>query len=357
LGENPPGFDSSAILPGQGRYVNPQLITKEGTTMHPGHVSDVLTQLAVDWLGTRDTNKPFLLCVHHKAAHMPWEPAARHWELFAEKTFPEPPTLFDPRTSRADCLGSSILTIENLGRWQKKWPIPETGDRTERVRSTYQTYMRYYAATAAGIDESVGKLLDFLDAHGLSENTMVIYSSDQGFFLGEHGWFDKRWMLEESQRLPLVVRYPRLTKPQQVSRALVLNLDVAPTLLELASIPIPADMQGLSLVPLFSGKTPRDWRRAVYYRYYDRQYGIPPHLGIRTERYKLIHYKGPAAIDNGTDLPPITKAREVDEWELFDLQKDPDETQNLFSLPKSQRLVRRLNAELQKIQHAIGERE
>lgn len=357
LGQKPPGFDDYQILPGQGRYLNPELVSKAGKKTHPGHVSDVITDVGLDWLARRDPGRPFLLCVHHKATHMPWQPAPRHEQLFAETRFPEPPTLLDDFAGRADCAKLSILKVDNLLRWQKGWPAPPTGDSAQRTRALYQEYLRHYLRTAAGMDENIGRLLDYLDRQRLAENTIVIYSSDQGFFLGEHGWFDKRWMLEESLRMPLVVRYPKMVRPPAESSALVLNVDFAPTLLDLAGLSVPGDMQGRSLRPILAGRAAEDWRKAIYYRYYAQEYGIPPQFGLRTDRYKLIHYAGPVGLDDGTTLAKPKQWREVDQWELFDLQKDPQEQTNLYNRPESAKLVADLKAQLTRLRRQLGDLE
>ena len=345
IGEDPPGFDYSDILPGQGRYHDPELISSvDGKRVIEGHVSDVITDLALDWLKDRDTDRPFLLCLNDKSTHMPWKPAKRFENALADVTIPEPDSLFDDFAGRSPAVRRSDVTIDGLTWWQKDtWGSPpEDLDAKAQRRWIYQRYMKHYLRTAMGIDESVGRVLDFLDEAGLARNTVVIYASDQGFFLGEHGWFDKRWMFEESLRLPLLVRYPERIQPGQVSDQMVMNIDVAPTLLSLAGVPVPGDMQGRDLGPLFSGEAPNDWRTAIYYRHYTGEYGIAPHYGIRTERYKLIHYHGTAK--------PFRKPKgawvEVDDWELFDLATDPRELTNLYKSAEHQETIRSLKGQL-----------
>lgn len=359
LGVNPPGFDYYDILPGQGRYQNPVLVSKSGKQVRQGHVSDVITDLALTWLKQRDPQRPFLLCLHHKATHMDWQPASRHQKLFEDQTIPEPPTLFDDHRERANCVTNSILTIGNLNRWQERlWGAPPPNlSPAETTRWLYQQYLKDYLRTATGMDENIGRVLDYLDQNRLVNDTIVIYSSDQGFFLGEHGWFDKRWMLEESLRMPLIIRYPPLIQPGTSSSAMVLNIDFAPTLLDLAGVPVPQDMQGRSICALFNGGKPADWRTSMYYRYYAREYAIPPQYGVRTERYKLIHYLGPVAVDDGTTLGKPKAWRDVDEWELFDLQTDPDERVNLHGKPGSQPLVTQLKTELNRLRKELREPE
>lgn len=357
LGDNPPGFDYFDILPGQGRYRDPVLVSKEGKQGRRGHVSDVIADLALAWLDRRDPQRPFLLCLHDKATHMPWESAERFGSRFAGHAFPEPPTLLDDYAGRADVLRWSICRVSQLTRWQKAlWGEPPGGSTPEQeTRWLYQQYMRHYLRTAAGLDENIGRVLDYLDRHGLSGETVVVYASDQGFLLGEHGLFDKRWMFEECLRLPLVVRYPPLAKAGTASDALVLNIDFAPTLLDLAGLPVPADMQGRSLRPLLAGAVPADWRRSIYYRYYAKEYGIPPQYGVRTERHKLIHYLGPVGTDFGPAGVKPGRWLDADQWELFDLQQDPQEVTNLYGRPEPRETAAALKAELYRLRGELGD--
>lgn len=334
-GVNPPGFDYYDIFPGQGQHINPQFVSKQGKRTLQGHSSDLIAKLGLDWLAQRDKTRPFLLCLHDKATHMPWLPAPRFESMFADAAIPEPATLFDDYAGRPTELKWSICRVDGLNRWQSRvWGDAPAGlSAGEQCRWQYQQYMKNYLRCAAGLDENIGRVLDYLDREQLAENTLVVYSSDQGFFLGEHGWFDKRWMLEESLRMPLVIRYPKLVKPASASDALTLNVDFAPTLVDLAGFSVPGDMQGRSLRPLLAGKRPADWRKSIYYRYYPSEYGIPPQLGVRTERYKLIHYSGPTGAQFGsTGVQPL-RTQTVDQWELFDLAADPDERVNLYQRP------------------------
>ncbi|MDO8541948.1 MAG: sulfatase [Opitutaceae bacterium] len=358
MGENPPGFDDLAILKGQGRYRDPQLHSKGGMKGYPGHVSDVITDLSLAWLEKRDPNRPFLLCIHHKATHMPWTPADRSAKNFLGVTLPEPPTLLE--TSKAAARSFTRTTIDKLLRWNRElaWPEPAPGlDDAARTRSIYQQYLRSYLATAQGMDENIGRVLDYLDREGLAENTIVVYASDQGFLLGEHGWFDKRWMLEESLRLPFIVRYPKLVRPGSSSSAMALNIDFAPTLLDLAGAPPLAGAQGRSLRPILAGATPAGWRKEMYYRYYPEELGIPPQLGLRTDRYKLIHYDGLVSNDDGTTTQSTKGMRPIDEWELFDLKTDPGEHVNLYHAPAAQTLVTELKSRLARLRAELGDPE
>jgi arylsulfatase A-like enzyme len=382
LGENPPGLDYYDILPGQGRYHDPVFISAQGRHTEHGHVSDVVANLALAWLERRDAGRPFAICINDKATHMPWQPAKRFESLFANETLPEPVTLHDDRAGRAPVAALSWLRVEELGRWQKDWGKPREADipvcLSEQANSSgtrqtgmsasqaqltlkqrrswfYQQYMKHYLRCAAGIDENVGRVLDWLDRNRLAEDTIVIYSSDQGFFLGEHGWFDKRWMMEESLRMPLLVRYPRLIKPGSSCDAMVLNVDFAPTLLDLAGMAAPADMQGRSLRPLLAGKRPADWRRSIYYRYCPSEYGIAPQSGVRTERHKLVHYAGAINTDDGSGAGKPAVSRQVNEWELFDLQRDPDERTSLYNKPEAQSVVAELKKELERLKKELGD--
>jgi arylsulfatase A-like enzyme len=358
LGTHPPGFDYHDILPGQGRYHDPQFLSGDSRRVEQGHVSDVVVRLALAWLERRDPVRPFLICINDKATHMPWQPAARFAPLLENATLPEPPTLHDTaRAGRTAATALSWLRVEELLRWQKaEWGEPPAGlsDR-ERRSWLYQQYLKRYLRCVAGLDENIGRVLDWLDRQGLAQDTIVIYASDQGFFLGEHGWFDKRWMMEEALRLPLIVRYPRLIPPGTVSDALVLNLDLAPTLLALAGLAAPADFQGRSLRPLFAGARPPDWRTAIYYRYYPSEYGVPPQYGVRTARHKLVHYLGPVRLDDGSPVGQPQPTRQVDEWELFDLQADPAETTNLYPTPQGRKLLPVLQAELARLRRELRE--
>ena len=353
IGEDPPGFDTFAILPGQGRYRNPELIWKTGQRTHEGHVSDVIVDLAIEWLGERDEDRPFLLCVQDKATHMPWQPAERHEDLFEDRDLPEPDSLFFDLEHPERPASSCHVSIDTLPHWMAgQWgEPPEELSPRERRRWLYQVYVKDYLRTAAGIDDGVGRMLDHLDARGLRESTVVVYSSDQGFFLGEKNLFDKRWMYEPCLRMPLIVRYPSLVEAGSVNADLVVNTDFAPTLLELAGLGVPDDMQGRSLVPLLTGRTPDDWREAAYYRLYVNEYNIPPHHGIRTKRHKLIHFQG-----SGKPLPGRDDALvDVDRWELFDLLEDPDELYDLAGRPEHRDLERRLREQLADLRARLGD--
>jgi arylsulfatase A-like enzyme len=372
LVSQPTGFDHWEVLPGQGAYYNPVMLsapkTPEGPptkrTM-PGYVTDIVTDLAIDWLDTqRDGSKPFMLMLQHKAPHREWEPGPEELGLFRGTTFPEPETLFDDYAGRAGGAAEQEMTIarhmlpkdlalttpknmtpEQKARWEAAYAAENeafreanlTGDA--RTRWHYQRYIANYLRCVAGVDRTIGRVLDYLDKTGLARNTIVVYSSDQGFFLGEHGWYDKRWMYEESLRMPLVVRWPGTAVPGTVDDHLVQNLDFAPTFLAAAGAAPASDMQGRSLVPLLRGDSPADWRQSVYYHYYEfpEPHRVPSHYGVRTQRYKLIWYD------------------DRREWELFDLAKDPRERRSIHADPAARDVFADLRTELARVRTEAGD--
>jgi arylsulfatase A-like enzyme len=343
------GFDYWEVLPGQGRYNNPVFISEQGRTNYVGHSTDIITDRALNWLKTgRDESKPFMLMVHFKAPHRTWVPAERFRKAFADRTFPEPESLFDDYAGRGTAAHKQDMSIRRTMRMNQD----VKADRSPRkehleqhqlegdalVRWKYQAYMQDYLACIAGVDENVGRLLAYLKASGLAANTVVMYSADQGFYLGEHGWFDKRFMYEESFRTPLLARWPGVIKPGVRNDDLVQNIDFAETFLDFAGAPIPGDMQGQSLVPLLCGKTPKDWRKSLYYHYYEYPgvHAVRRHEGVFDKRYKLIRFYG-------KDVP------DGEEWELYDLKNDPNEMQSLYDNPEYAARVAELKGELQRL--------
>ncbi len=352
----PTGFDYWEVLPGQGDYYNPRFRTHGDTVRYTGYVTDIITDRALDWLqNARDPDKPFMLMYQHKAPHRRWQPGPEHLTLYDDATIPEPPTLFDDYEGRTSAAKTQEMTIaqhmydedlklvapaqlneEQLERWNAAYgPKNEAFENAglsgdDLVRWKYQRYIKDYLRTIASVDDNLGRVLDYLDEAGLAENTVVIYSSDQGFYLGDHGWYDKRWMYEESLRMPFIVRWPGVVQPGSENSDLVQNLDFAETFLEMAGVDVPADMQGTSLVPLLEGRTPADWRDAIYYHYweYPAWHMVRRHFGVRTQRYKLIYYY------------------EIDEWELFDLENDPDELSSVYADPEYAEIVADLKARL-----------
>jgi len=370
LGSNPTGFSHWEILPGQGNYYNPEFINEKGKHVENGYVTEIITDKSIEWINSvKATGKPFMLMMHHKAPHREWQPGPNELTLYKDATFPEPSTLFDdysdrgtaeksqdmtisktmrliedlklyPPDTKTKNVGLNRMTPEQMAEWDKVYdPIIKhfyesnlTGD--ELIRFKYQRYMQDYLACIAAVDKSVGQVLDFLKENGLDKNTVVIYTSDQGFYLGEHGWFDKRWMFEESYRTPLLIQWPGVIKPGSVNKDIVSNLDFAETILDMAGVKIPSDMQGLSMVPVLKGNTPANWRKEHYYHYYEYPavHSVKRHYGISTERYKLIHFY-----------------YDIDEWELFDLKTDPQEMKNVYNDPAYTKVKIDLHNRLKKL--------
>jgi arylsulfatase A-like enzyme len=359
LETDPTGFDYWDILIGQGTYYNPRFKSVQGIRRLEGYVTDLITDLALDWLKKgRDSSKPFLLMYQHKAPHREWEPSPKHFDLYEDTAIPEPATLFDDYSGRGTAARQQKMRIaEDLTERDLKLKPPPNltpeqkaaweaayGPRNEAflraglqgkdlVRWKYQRYAKDYLRCVASVDENIGRVLEYLDESGLASRTIVVYSSDNGWYLGEHGWFDKRFMYEESLRVPLLVRWPGVARPGSENRDMVSNLDFAPTFLEAAGVPVPPDMQGRSLVPLLRGETPSDWRRSFYYHYYEfpGPHSVARHYGVRTERHKLIHFY------------------QLGEWELYDLEKDPDELRNVYADPGHAGTVAELKKELDRL--------
>lgn len=346
LKSDPAGCDYWNILPGQGAYHNPPMIEMGVRKPHEGYVTDVITDESMRWLTGRGRDKPFLLMCQHKAPHRNWQPDEKHAKLYEDIDVPEPPTFDDDYATRCEAAGHQAMTVEHhLNDNDLKGPPPAGLTGAALKKWKYQRYIKDYLRCIAAIDDNVGRLLGFLDESGLAQNTIVIYTSDQGFFLGDHGWYDKRFMYEESLRMPLLVRWPEQIKPGSVCEDIALNIDFAPTLLDVGGARPAPEMQGVSLQPLWQGRTPADWRTSMYYRYYE--YGdegkggwhrVRPHYGVRTRRHKLIHFQ------NG-----------IDAWELYDLEKDPHEVRNIYDDPANADLVRELKAELARLQKRYGD--
>jgi arylsulfatase A-like enzyme len=334
LGSEPVGFDHWIILPGQGAYVNPLFLVPGGTRKIEGYASDVITDLGIKFLDDRPRDKPFLLFLHHKAPHRNWVPDERNRAKFADKDFPEPPTLRDDYAGRPAALPENKQTVtRDLNKTDLKGDPPPGLSGDELLKWKYRRYMQDYLACVAGVDDNVGRFLDHLEKAGLAQNTVVLYTSDNGFFLGDMGMYDKRFMYEPSLRIPLLVRWPGVVQAGSTTDRFALNIDFAPTFLDIAGQPIPADMQGRSLVPLFKGEAPADWRQSMYYRYYHDpgHHNTRAHYGVRTRTHKLIHYW------------------KKDAWEMFDLVADPNEQKNLAGDPAHKDLFVRLKAELYRL--------
>ncbi|HVU86783.1 MAG TPA: sulfatase, partial [Pirellulales bacterium] len=361
---DPTGFDHWEILPGQGVYYHPQMIRNGEKVRHRGYTTDIITDLSLDWLAKRDASKPFLLMCQHKAPHREWEPNLKYLGHDNDRQYAEPETLFDDYSGRGLAERDQDMTIaktmnardlkltppqqltpEELQQWNAYYEPRNAAFRkadpqgADLVRWKYNRYMHDYLACILSVDESVGRILKYLDDAGLADNTLVIYAADQGFYLGEHGWFDKRWIFEESLRTPMLVRWPGVAKPGTVCRDIVSNLDFAETFLDAAGLPIPDDMQGRSLRPVLAGQTPDDWRKSFYYHYYEypTPHHVRPHYGVVTDQYKLVHFYSPDA----------------DYWELFDRQTDPHELRSVYGDAKYKTAQQELAAELARLRKEL----
>lgn len=368
LGSDPAGFDRWEILPGQGDYFDPILYTATGETKYANrYVTDVITDLAIDFIRTRPAGRPFFLMVHHKAPHRPWIPDEAHRKMFEDRPIPESPTLWDDYATRTDAIRENEQRVAadltrndlklapppglagvDLSRWLHTKPdevaltrdgrtVTLKGDDLTRWKS--QRYLQDYLATIQAVDDSVGRLLDRLDQAGLAKETIVVYTSDQGFFLGDHGMYDKRFMYEESLRMPFLVRWPAAIAPGSQSEAMVLNVDFAETFLDAGGLPAPDDMQGRSFLPVLRGRTPADWRTSMYYRYYHDpgHHNTRAHYGVRTMTHKLIYFW------------------KKDQWELYDLEADPRELENIYGRPGTETITAALESELFRLKTSLGD--
>jgi arylsulfatase A-like enzyme len=354
----PTGFDDWAVLPGQGKYHNPEFIFPgpDGGTWRtvPGYVTDLITDLCLDWLDRRDRDRPFCLLYHHKAPHRPWYPDEKHAAMFLNEDVPEPDTLLDDYANRASAAAAARMRVGvHIRERDVKAEVPGGMSEDDIRRWGYQRYIKDYLRVIASVDDNVGRVLDRLDAEGIADDTMVIYTSDQGFFLGDHGWYDKRFMYEESLRMPFVVRYPREIEPGTINEDIVLNVDFAPLFLDLAGAPIPEEFQGRSVRTVLRGDTPDDWRTGMYYRYWmhgDNPHNVYAHYGIRTKRYKLIYY-----YSDPLGQPGAGDETHEPEWELFDLEKDPHELNSVVDDPACAKVVADLKRELHRLQAEVGD--
>lgn len=377
----PSGFDYWKIVPGQGSYYNPDFILQSNDTVRQqGYLTNIITDEAIEWMEhKRDTSKPFCLLIHHKAIHRNWLADTCHLSLYENKAFPVPDNFYDAYEGREAAASQEMSIIKDMdliydlkmlapgkdshlrtayenmlarmnekqrAAWEEFYgPIIKefytkqpTGK--ELAEWKFQRYMRDYMKTVKSLDDNVGRVLDYLEEKDLLDNTLIVYTSDQGFYMGEHGWFDKRFMYEESMRTPLVMRLPKGFDRRGDITELVQNIDYAPTFLDLAGADIPEDIQGVSLLPLLEGKKPVDWRKALYYHFYEfpGEHNVKRHYGIRTERYKLIHFYD-----------------DIDSWELYDLQEDSAEMHNLYGVPRHASTVEALKKELLYLQEQYGD--
>ena len=341
LFSDPTGFDYWNVLPGQGLYHDPVMIENGRTNNLKGYTSDLIGDFSLNWLKKRDAGKPFCLMMQPKAPHREWSPPAKYTNLFANTNLPLPATFNDDYAGRSRAASEATMRMRDLKRTDLKAPVPEGLTPQQEKEWRYQHYIKDYLRVVQSMDDNVGRVLDYLESSGLRSNTVVIYTSDQGFFLGDHGWFDKRFMYEESLRMPLLISWPGRIQPGSRNDAMVLNVDFAPTLLELAGLPALAGMQGRSFAPMQRGEGPKDWRTSMYYRYYHypAHHRVQPHYGVRTERHKLIHFDRLGA------------------WELFDLAKDPNELKNVYDDPAYAGIVAALKEELARLRKDLDDRD
>ena len=426
MGCDPKGFDYYHVYNDQGQYWNPQYRgtdTNNEFVVEEGYSTDLTTDHALDFIEHRDPSKPFCLLLHHKAPHRNWQANLKYLGMYDDVEFPMPENFYDDYATRGSAARTQKMSVTRDMRWEQDFKVPEMLDlnnpdsqdsynalmgeinrMTPEQRSAwgryyfprnrrmleaqlkgkdldnwkYQVYIRDYMSVIASVDESVGRVLDYLDKNGLTDNTMIVYTSDQGFYMGEHGWFDKRFMYEESLRTPLIVSYPGHTKPGSVCNRLVQNIDYAPTFLALAGVSQPKDMPGRSLVPVLdNGDNVKNWRQSIYYHYYDypTYHMVRKHDGVRTDRYKLIHFYGKGGLDavpeNKYQNVPGTreyatlkglesigyfepKDEAVDYCELYDLQADPHEQNNIFGKPGTEKITKQLQLELNKYRKTLA---
>ena len=426
MGCDPKGFDYYHIYNDQGQYYNPQYRgtdTDGKYIVEEGYSTDLTTDHALSFIEHRDTNKPFCLLLHHKAPHRNWLANTKYFGMYDNVTFPMPETFYDDYETRGSAVRTQKMSVTKDMRWEQDFKVPEMLDtanadswdsylslmnevnrmnpeqriawgkyyfprnrRFLEARLTgkeldewkYQNYIRDYMSVIKSVDESVGRVLDYLDSHGLTDNTIIVYTSDQGFYMGEHGWFDKRFMYEESLRTPLLIAYPGHIQPGTVCNKLVQNIDYAPTFLDLAGVSKPKELPGRSLTPLFkAGDKVKGWRNSIYYHYYDypTYHMVRKHDGVRTDRYKLIHFYGAGGLDavkeNKYQRQPGTrehgcmtyltslgyfepKDSAVNYNELYDLQADPHELNNLYGKPGYEKITKQLQKQLTDYRKSIG---
>lgn len=350
---DPTGFDYWNVVPGQGEYHDPHFYEMGELKQFKGYATELITEFSIDWMNNRDKERPFLLMCHHKAPHRPWQPAEKYANLYEDIDIPEPETFYDDYATRSEAVKEAKMRVDTHMNDQVDLKgLPPAGlTALEEKKWRYQRYIKDYLRCVASIDESIGNLLDYLEQEGIAEDTIIVYTSDQGFFLGDHGWYDKRFMYEESLRMPFIVRYPRAIKGGSRTDAMALNVDFPATFLDYAGVPIPEEMQGYSLRSIWEGETPTNWRTSMYYRYWmhlDEHHNVYSHYGVRTERYKLIYYYGEALGTAGSveeNRPP--------EWELFDLEKDPYELSNVYKDEHYAEIASELKQELRRLQQEV----
>ena len=349
LGQTIPEFDEWRTLPGQGDYTDPVFISAKGREKIAGYATDVITDLSLEWLKKRDRSKPFHLAVQHKAPHRNFLPPPRYSTWLDDVTVPEPATLFDDYSNRASparaqemSIAADLTLASDLKTGEKQSNNPAFAARNadfakrqpqgaDLTRWKYQQYVKDYLRCVRAVDDSVGRIVETLKQKGLEDNTIVIYSSDQGFFMGEHGWFDKRWIYEESLHMPFIIRWPGVVKAGTRFTSFIQNIDYGPTFVEMAGGKTPDGLHGKSFVPILRGEKPADWRKSIYYHYYDPGHGVAKHYGLRSDRYTLAHFY------------------DTKEWELFDNEKDPQQLRSVYAESAYARTVENLKAELNQL--------
>jgi len=354
-GHDPAGFDQWRVLPGQGHYHNPVFLdSADGVVERGGYVTDLITDDCIDWLDRRDPARPFAMFCQHKAPHRTWEPDAKHFTMYDDIEIPYPETFRDDLAGRAEVVQAVKMRMLDLDPIiDLKATVPSGLTLDDEIDWRYQRYIKDYLRVVASMDDNIGRLLDSLDERDLTDDTIVVYTSDQGFFLGDHGWFDKRLMYEESLAMPLLIRYPAAIPTGTASDDIVVNVDFGPTLLDLCGLDVPDHVQGRSFAPTLRGETPDDWPESMYYRYWmhnDGDHACPAHYGVRTRTHKLICYYNDPLGQPGARGPsnPI-------EWELFDLVADPLETDNVSGKPGTEAITAELLGELERLQGAVGD--
>ena len=334
----PTGFNEFGVLEGQGQYFDPVWITPEGKGKRSGYVSDVITNEALLWLKEKRTSdKPFLLMINHKAPHRNGQWHQRYKDIYPVGSIPPPETFDDDFKTRTESTRNNKITIMSMDKTHLTRKPPEELTGAELKKWNYERYITDYLRTAQSVDDGVGQILDYLEENGLTKNTIIIYASDQGFFLGEHGWFDKRFPFEEALRMPFIMSYPKKIEPGTSSKALLGNHEILPTLLDFAGVTPPDRVQGRSFRKIAEGGTPPEWTKSFYYRYYETTFWCDVQMeAVRTEKYKLIHYIG------------------QDDWELYDLETDPKEVNNIYNNPDFAAVLRKMEAELKRLRKYYG---
>ncbi len=378
----PTGFDEWKVLEGQGPYFNPEMICNGRKQAYRGYTTDIITDLTLDYLERCDRDRPFFIKYHHKAPHRSWDPDARHKDMYKDVEMPLPETFFDDYSNRSQAAKEAKMRITHDMRYHDLKLVPpegknssdnipypddltgfflvpkETGEKVffkshdELANFKYQRYIKDYLRCIASVDDNVGRVLDYLESAGILDDTVVIYTSDQGFFLGDHGWFDKRFMYEESLRMPFIVRYPKEIKAGTVIDEIITNVDIPAAFADWAQLEKPAYFQGNSFRPLLAGQVPEDWQQSMYYRYWMHlsHHYVSAHYGIRTRDFKLIYYYG-----ESLGQPNTLNESKPPEWELFDLRKDPREMKNVYHDPLYAAKVKELKAELHALQQKFGD--